>query len=38
MKKKLFKDKQIEFISPEVNELKFTPFDYRHPFMAQIIV
>ena len=38
MKKKLFKDKQIEFISPEINEQKFTPFDYRHPFMTQILV
>lgn len=38
MKKKLFKEKQIEFISPEISEGKFTAFDYRHPFMTQILV
>ncbi len=38
MKKKLFKEHQTEFASPQIDEQKFTAFDYRHPFMTQILI
>lgn len=37
-KSKLFKDKQSEYISAKIEESKLTSFDYRHPFMTQVLV
>lgn len=38
MKTKLFQKYQTEFVTPHIEESKFTPFDYRHPFMTQILI